>query len=115
MRKKNDGALLMDFEISPEDRIGGTSKRTSSRAKPVAKTKAKKPARGQRVEPGFAAYDDYQDEPASRSRASKGRAPKARKPARGKRERKPYSIWGLFGRLIYWGATLAVVGVLALA
>ena len=66
MRKKNAGALFMDFEISPEDRIGGTSKRTSARAKAAPKAKAKKPARGERVEPGFAAYDDYYDEPAPR-------------------------------------------------
>jgi penicillin-binding protein 1A len=114
MRKKNAGALFMDFEISPEDRIGGTSKRTSPRAKAAPKAKAKKPARGERVEPGFAAYDDYYDEPAPRGRAPKGRAPRQKKPARGKRERKPFTIWSLFGRLFYWGATLAIVGALAL-
>ena len=40
MRKKKAGALFMDFEISPEDRIGGASQR-GRKAKPVAK--ARKP------------------------------------------------------------------------
>jgi penicillin-binding protein 1A len=112
MRKKNAGALFMDFEISPDDRIGGASPRSRSRAKPAPKAAAKKPARGQRVEPGFADFDPgYHDEPAPRVR---GRAPaKAKKPIRGKRERKPFSVWGLFGKLIYWGATLAMIGAIA--
>ena len=52
MRKKNAGALFMDFEISPDDRIGGASSRSRGRAKPAAKAKARKPAKGQRIEPG---------------------------------------------------------------
>jgi hypothetical protein len=44
----------MDFEISPEDRIGGaSSKRGRAKAPVKAKAKARKPAKGERVEPGF--------------------------------------------------------------
>ena len=43
MRKKNAGALFMDFEVSPEDRIGGSTKKRG-RAKPLAKSKARKQA-----------------------------------------------------------------------
>ena len=113
MRKKNAGALFMDFEISPEDRIGGTSKRTRARAKPAPKAKARKPARNQRIEPGFAAFDDYVDDVQPRGRAPRNRAPK-RKPARQKRQRRAFSLWGLIARLFYWGATLALVGAIAL-
>ena len=112
-RKKNAGALFMDFEISPDDRIGGASSRSRTRAKPVAKAKAKKPARGQRVEPGFADFGNgsyYDDEPPARSR---GRAPKQKKPARARRERRGFSIWGLFGKLIYWCITLLIIGGIA--
>ncbi|MEO7223501.1 MAG: hypothetical protein ABIY37_13615, partial [Devosia sp.] len=105
MRKKNAGALFMDFEISPDDRIGGATPRSRGRAKPAPKAKAAaKPVKGQRIEPGFA-DDRYYDEPAPRSRG-RAPAPKAKKPARGKRERKPFSVWGLFGKLIYWCITL---------
>ncbi len=110
-RKKNAGALFMDFEISPDDRIGGASPRSRARAKPAPK--AKKPAKSQRVEPGFADFDDgyYTDEPAPRSR---GRAPAPKKnPARAKREKKGFSMWGLFGKLIYWCITLVIIGGIA--
>ena len=127
MRQKKAGALFMDFEISPEDRIGGATTKARGRAKPAARARAKKPARAPRVEPGFGAFDDYPPEaPAPRGRAPKGRAPEGRAPqgrtprqprakkaARGGRERRGFSIWGLFGRLFYWGATLAIIGVLA--
>ena len=77
------------------------------------KAKAKKPARGQRVEPGFADFGNdtyYDDAPPARSR---GRAPKQKKPARGRRERKGFSVWGLFGKLIYWSITLFIIGGIA--
>jgi len=115
MRKKNAGALFMDFEVSPEDRIGGAA-RGRGKAKPVAKAKARKPAKGERVEPGFGGgfftREDYDDEPAPRRG---GRAPKQKKQPRGKRQRRGFSFWRLFGRLFYWGATLGIVGVIAVA
>ena len=113
-RKKNAGALFMDFEISPDDRIGGASPRSKSRAKPAAKAKAK-PARGQRIEPGFADFgnDTYYDDPPARGRGRAPKAPRQRKQARGKRERKPFSVWGLFGKLVYWCVTLLIIGGIA--
>jgi penicillin-binding protein 1A len=109
MRKKNAGALFMDFQISPDDRIGGAAKTTRGRAKAVPK--GRKPAKGQRIEPGFGGFDEAYAEPAPR----RGRTSRAKKPARGKREKKPFSVWGLVGKLIYWGATLGIVGAIALA
>jgi penicillin-binding protein 1A len=115
MRKKNAGALFMDFEVSPEDRIGGAT-RGRGKAKPVAKAKARKPAKGERVEPGFGGgfftREQHDDEPAPRRG---GRAPKQKKQPRGKKQRKGFSFWRLFGRLFYWGATLGIVGVIAVA
>ncbi len=114
MRKKNAGALFMDFEISPDDRIGGASPRSRSRAKPAVKGKARKPARNQRIEPGF---DDFGpgprgDEPRIPARA-RGRTAKQKKPARSRRERRAFSVWGLFGKLIYWSITLFIIGGIA--
>src|SRR5689334_13459656 len=103
----------MDFEISPDDRIGGATPRSRGRAKPAPKAKATRPTKGQRVEPGFADFNDgYYDEPAPRSRG-RAPAPKQKKPARAKREKKPFSMWGLFGKLIYWCITLVIIGGIA--
>jgi penicillin-binding protein 1A len=56
MRKKNAGALFMDFHISPEDRVGAVGKKSRSRGgKPAAQRGGR--ASG-RVEPRFAALDD---------------------------------------------------------
>ena len=43
MRKKNAGASSMDFEISPDDRIGGGSQRARGKAKPAPKKAVDKP------------------------------------------------------------------------
>jgi penicillin-binding protein 1A len=113
MRKKNAGALFMDFEISPDDRIGGGSQKTArGKAKPAPKSKkAAKPAKNQRVEPGFFSREEYyDDEPAPR----RGRAPK-QKNQRGKKQRRPFSFWRLIGKLFYWLTTLGVVGALCVA
>ncbi len=114
MRRKKPGALFMDFEISPEDRIGGAQRGRKAKAKPAGRPR--KPKKGERVEPGFGGgfftaaetYDD--DEPPRR-----GRAPKQKKQPRGKKQRKAFSLWRLFGRLIYWMATLGIVGALCVA
>ena len=116
VRKTKAGARFMDFEISPEDRIGGAAPRgRKAKAPAKAKSRAKKPARGERIEPGlgdgFFSRDAY-DEPPQRGR---GRTPRGKKPkARRDKKRRPFTIWRLFGRLFYWGMTLAVVGVIAL-
>jgi penicillin-binding protein 1A len=75
MRKKNAGAQFMDFQISPEDRVGATPKKARGRQAPVKKARG-----GARIEPGFAAFndvsvDDYEERP-SRSRGPQKRAPK---------------------------------------
>ena len=112
MRRKKPGALFMDFEISPEDRIGGAQRSRKAKAKPAAKPR--KPKKGERVEPGFGggfftAADTYDDDEPPR----RGRAPKQKKQPRGKKQRKAFNLWRLFGRLIYWMATLAIVGCIA--
>ncbi len=102
----------MDFEISPDDRIGGGSQKPKrGKAKAPAKEKARKPKKGERVEPGFFSRDEYYDEPAPR----RGRAPKAQKSQRGRRQKKPFSFWRLFGRIFYWLTTLGVVACIAVA
>ncbi|MEO8757952.1 MAG: transglycosylase domain-containing protein [Devosia sp.] len=101
----------MDFEISPDDRIGGGAAKKRGRAKPVAKSKTRKPAKNDRVEPGFFSREEYYEDEAPR----RGRAPKAKKPQRGKKPKRGFSIWRLFGRLLYWLTTLGVVGALGVA
>jgi penicillin-binding protein 1A len=115
MRKKNAGALFMDFEISPEDRIGGASGKRGAKAPVKTKAKARKPAKGERVEPGFgggffSTDEVYLDEPPRR-----GRAPKQKKAPRGRKQRRGFSLWRLVGRLFYWALTLGVVGAICLA
>src|SRR3569623_2000677 len=106
MRKKKAGALFMDFEVSPEDRIGGAAPR-GRKAKPAAKSKAK-PRKTERVEPGFGGgffTADEREAPPPR----RGRAPKQKKQPRGKKQRRGFSLWRLFGRLLYWLTTLGIV------
>ena len=103
MRKKNAGALYMDFHVSPEDRVGATPKKgtRSERSAP-----AKKAARGARIEPGFSDDDIHVDderqertERAPRGKAPRGRAPKSKK-GRGRRERRPLTLFGVIWKLI---------------
>jgi penicillin-binding protein 1A len=116
MRKKNAGALFMDFRVSPDDRVGAQPKRTRGRAsKP-----AKKVPRGARVEPELGAFDDIHVE---EERPSRGRpAAKTRgkvKKTRGRRQREPLTLGRIVGKFFYWGviasvwASIAVVGVFA--
>ncbi len=112
MRKKNAGALFMDFQISPDDRIGGRSAKAKGKAK--APGKARKPAKGQRVEPGFGGsfFADERDEPAPQR--TRGRKPAAKK-AKRQKQRRGFSMWRLFGKLAYWGATLATLAAICVA
>jgi penicillin-binding protein 1A len=115
MRKKNPGALFMDFQISPEDRVGATPRKARGRAAPAKQSRG-----GARVEPGFAAFDDVivesdRDERPVRARPTKGpqkRAPKARKPRRG-RQRKPLTLGRVIWKLISWLFILGIWGALA--
>jgi len=116
MRKKNAGALFMDFQISPEDRVGATPKKARGRTAPPAK----KSRGGARVEPGFAAFDDVtvdndHDERPSRSRTPKGpqkRAPKGKQPRRG-RQKKPLTFGRVIWKTISWLFILGIWGALA--
>ncbi len=50
MRKKNAGALFMDFHVSPDDRVGAVPKKTRGKADKPAPANKKSP-RGERQEP----------------------------------------------------------------
>ena len=110
-RKKNAGALFMDFEISPDDRVGSTPARRRGRpAKP-----AKKAPRGARIEPAFAGFDDvYVDEPVPLPPGRGGKRKAAAKQKRG-RARKPITFGGLVFKLFYWLFVLAIWGGIAAA
>ena len=95
----------MDFEISPDDRIGGRHKRAAAGqggreaqgAQTTRRASASSPA-------SVGGLVSTADEPPRR-----GRAPKAKKQPRGKKQRKPFSLWRLFGRLLYWLRRCGVV------
>ncbi|HEX4299081.1 MAG TPA: PBP1A family penicillin-binding protein [Devosia sp.] len=112
MRKKKAGARFMDFEISPEDRIGGgATGRGRGKAKP-AKAKSRKAARNERVEPGFGGgffTRDQHDEPPPR----RGRAPKGRKQPRQKKERRRLTVGRVFATLAYWLFMIGLWGAVA--
>lgn len=111
MRKKNAGALFMDFQISPDDRVGATPKRTRGRpAKP-----AKKAARGSRVEPGFSAYDDVHVDAPETPVRGRGKAKPAARKGRSRRERKPITFGGIVFKLFYWLFVLGIWGAIAVA
>jgi penicillin-binding protein 1A len=107
MRKKNAGALFMDFQISPDDRVGAVPKK--SRGKPAA---AKKAARGARIEPQFGGSDfAIDDERQVRGKPQRGQAKKAR----ARRQRRPLTLGRVVGKLIYWLLILGVWGSIAVA
>ena len=106
MRKKNAGALFMDFHVSPEDRVGATP-RKGTRSQRTAPTK--KLARGARVEPGFDDSAIYvEDERPTRNTRGKAPRGKARK-TRGRRERKPVTLLGVIGKRVAADAALAAL------
>ncbi|WP_417309113.1 transglycosylase domain-containing protein [Devosia sp.] len=117
MRRKNAGALFMDFHVSDDDRVGNAPKKSRGKAK-TAKSggKARKPARGSgRIEPGFADGDlRIDDAPVSKPKRGKAKTTRGRR----KRERKPITLFGIIGKLFYWmlvlgfWAGLAVAGVI---
>lgn len=118
MRSKKAGTPPMDFNISPDDRVGapikGRGKATSAKGRAKAA-----PKRGGRVEPGFSESGEVfvDDDRQERGRRQRGKAPKAR--GRGKREKRPLTLGrvimrlvGLFFMLGIW-ATLAGAAVVA--
>jgi penicillin-binding protein 1A len=119
MRKKNAGALFMDFHVSPEDRVGATPKKTRGKAgpKPLA---GKRALKGERVEPKIGRFDSVyaDDEPGfedTRGRKPvRGKAAKVKK-TRGRREKRPWTIGRIFGKLLYWLFILGIWGGIAAA
>jgi penicillin-binding protein 1A len=110
-RKKNAGALFMDFQISPDDRVGGAPTKVRGRGgKP-----ARKVPRGARVEPQLDVYDPVyvDEEPATRGRPAKGRGGKVKR-GRG-REKKPLTVGRVVGKLFYWMLVLGVWAGIAVA
>ncbi|MBK8084839.1 MAG: PBP1A family penicillin-binding protein [Devosia sp.] len=112
MRKKNAGALFMDFQISPDDRVGATPKKTRGR-QTSAKPASRKPARGARIEPGFAdteihVDDEHQSRP-GRKTPQRGRTKKSR----GRRQREPLTLGRVVWKLVSWAFILGLWGALA--
>jgi len=127
MPKKDPGTLFMDFQISPEDRVGGTPGK-ARKAKPAAAApkaaKQPSPKSGrERTEPRLGRIDDlYGDfegpavqQPEKPRRARSAKAGKAR-PGR---VRKPLTfgriVWKLFSLMLVlglWGG-IAAAGVVA--
>ena len=121
MRKKNAGALFMDFHVSPDDRVGAVPKKTRGKAqKPApANNKAPRSSRNQRQEPRLgnidsvydeapSIRDDYEDErPRRRQKVKKTRG--------GRRERKPLTFGRILWKLFSWLLVLAIWGGIAVA
>jgi penicillin-binding protein 1A len=100
----------MDFQISPDDRVGAPVKRARGGKPAATKKPAAKPRRGERVEPQLGAYDSvYVDEPAPR--VAKGKVKKTR---RG-REKKPLTFGRILGKLFYWLFVLGIWAGIAVA
>src|SRR5690606_4991613 len=97
----------MDFQISPDDRVGAQVKPARGRAaKP-----AKKSARGGRVEPQLGNIDSvYVDEPVPAGRGRNRGRPAGTKRGRTRRERQPLTFGRIVFRLFYW---LFVLGIWA--
>src|SRR5690606_17658051 len=109
MRKKNAGALFMDFQISPDDRVGAVPKKR--RGKPAGKAKGKA-ARSSRVEPQFGGSDfAIEDERPVRGKPARGKVRKAG----GRRQRRPLTLGRVIGKLVYWLLILGVWGSIAVA
>ena len=117
MRKKNAGALFMDFHLSPDDRVGGQLKtrgKAAGRAAP-----AKQQARGARIEPGFADSGEVHidDERPQRGKTQRGKAKGSTKTSakrgRSRRQKQPLTFGRIVWRLISWLFILGIWGALA--
>lgn len=115
-RKTEAGARFMDFQISPDDRVGATPKGRGKAATTKAKSRStgKSGGRG-RVEPGFSESGDVFIDDVRETR-SRGRKPRAKaKTARGRREKKPLTLGRVVMKLVGLGFVLAIWGVIAVA
>ena len=112
MRKKNAGALFMDFHVSPDDRVGGQPQKKRAAAAPRRKAAAEGPHR--------ARLQRRARLPRRRARARRGKPakePKRQKvkKVRGKRERKPLTLGRMLLKLVYWLFLLGLWGGIAVA
>lgn len=109
----------MDFEISPDDRVGGAPRKGGKPA-PAAKRVAKKPARGRKTEPGFAesgeVYLDDNDLPPEprRTRARGGKPEKAPRGRGRRREKKPLTFGRVVLKLVGWLFVLGIWAAIAI-
>ena len=111
MRKKNAGALFMDFHVSPDDRVGGQPQKKRAAAAP-----RRKAASTGRIEPGFSGEPvTIDDEPRTRGKPAKEPKRQKVKKVRGRRERKPLTLVGIFLKLVYWLFILGLWGGIAAA
>lgn len=108
MRKKHPGALFMDFQISPDDRVGAVPKKARGKTNQGRPAKAKSGGKGGRIEPELGALDAIyvDDEPVGRGKPRRGGV-RAKK-SRGRREREPLTLGRVFGKFLYWCVVLAV-------
>ncbi|HQZ12896.1 MAG TPA: PBP1A family penicillin-binding protein, partial [Devosia sp.] len=106
----------MDFQISPDDRVGGGNpKKSRGRApKPAAPAKGRKPARNARVEPEFGLYDDDIHVDEAPARGAQKKQPKA-KARGGRRERKPLTFGRILGKILYLFVVLGIWAAIAVA
>ena len=126
-RKKNAGALFMDFHVSPDDRVGAPVKRARGKAPGRAPKPGKPSKRGERDEPRLgtldAVYADTEPEvevveaPArGKARAPRGKARPVREwGKRTKRAKKPLTLGGVVLKLFYWLFVLGIWGAIAVA
>ena len=111
MRKKNPGALFMDFQISPDDRVGAQPRKARGKpAKSAKPAKPRKPARGARIEPGFGAVAQPSDDRSARRKPQRARARTGRS-----RKRRPLTFGRILGILFYWLFVLGVWAGIAVA
>ena len=85
----------MDFRLFPDDRIGGPSGRkgkSSGKSRTAAKSSSRQ----------------------ARARSGSGSGPKSTS-GRTRKASKPWTFWGVIGRLAYWGLVLGVWTGIALA
>jgi penicillin-binding protein 1A len=112
MRKKDAGALFMDFHISPDDRVGAQPQKKRAAAAP-----RRKAASNARIEPGFGGEPVYLDDEPRAPKGKPAKEPRRQKvkKVRGKRERKPVTLVGMLLKLVYWLFILGLWGGIALA
>ena len=109
------GPEFMDFEISPDDRIGGAAaKKTRGQGEsPGQGARAARPRATNASSPVSAVSFPMTMAAKRRRRAAARQRAAGRK--RPRKARKPFSPLRLFGKLFYWLATLGIVAAICVA